>query len=75
MTAALPIPASLQPSSVAAAPNISYPDSAASDLFSFTSNVTKYFGLRFTGELLPSAHARHAQGPHVSCGQGEVDHV
>jgi len=75
VTAALPIPASLQPSSVATAPNISYPDSAASDLYSFTGNVTKYFGLRFTGELFSSARPRHAQGPDLSCGQGEVDHI
>ena len=46
---ALPIPASLQPSSVAAAPNISFPDVTASALFSLARGATTYFGLRFTG--------------------------
>ncbi len=47
---ALPIPASLQPSSVATAPNVSYPDVAASDLFNLARGAKTYFGLRFTGE-------------------------
>ena len=50
--AALPIPASLQPSSVAFATNISYPDVASSGLFSLARGATTYFGLRFTGAFL-----------------------
>ena len=47
---AMPISASAKPSSVATAPNISYPDVAASALFILARNTTTYFGLRFTGE-------------------------
>jgi len=50
-TAALPIPASLQPTSVAFAPNVSYPDVAASALFGLAGGATTYFGLRFTGDF------------------------
>ena len=53
-TAALPIPASLRPSAVAFAPNVSYPDVAASALFGFAGGATTYFGLRFLGECQPA---------------------
>ena len=53
-TAALPIPASLQPSAVAFAPNISYPDVAASALYGLAGGAQTYFGLRFTGEFVAS---------------------
>ncbi len=58
---ALPIPASLQPSSVATAPNISYPDSLASGLLGLARGTKEYFGLRFTGER--SAGHRHGWMP------------
>ena len=59
-TATLPIPTSLQPSFVGSASDISYPDVASSDLFSFAGGATNHFGLRFTGEpLLARLHKRH----------------
>ena len=54
VTAALPIPTSLQPKFVASASNISYADIAASDLLKFAGGATTYFGLRFTGESFPA---------------------
>lgn len=51
--ASLPIPRSLRATRTSTAPNISYPESANSDLFSLAGGTTTYFGLRFTGELPP----------------------
>ena len=61
-TAALPIPATLQPNYSGTASNISYPDVATSDLFSLAGGATTYFGLRFTGGSAVSSGGDSTQG-------------
>ena len=48
VTATLPISSTLQPARETTAPNVSYPASTSSDLFTLA-GTSSYFGLRFSG--------------------------